>query len=282
MKRRAAVIAAIASIALSAEASAQRRARPQRATRATAATASAPRAEESSDRSCAVLGEPVLCANARAVSGLQASAHLIPNALTSEVARAITANANAAARGALVSEVIRRVQSMPYARGTQAPATIAGLALAQGAAAMDCDERSYVAASVINALAEPERVVEVSPGVRVAVARAAVVNVPRIKHAVLLLELSERPRGYTGPLALVGGSMYAPVECTAVLAVGEFDRERDAVLRDPAADTTVTRVIATTVIDMPVRGPFRGHIARASESAEGFRWAEAVTGQAAR
>lgn len=225
------------------------------------------------------MGEAVSCETARSVAALPAQAHLLPNALTTEVARSLVAHASAAARPALVSEVIRRVQSMPYARGTVAPATIAALALAHGGAAMDCDERSFVAASVINALTDEERVVEVSAGVRVPVIRAAVVNVPRIKHAVLLLEVAERPRDYAGPLALVTGSMFTPVECTAVLAVGVFDAERDAVLRDPAADTTVTRVIAGSVVDIPVRGPFRGEIARPSPSAEGFRWVEAVPGQ---
>ena len=278
--RAAALIAALAAC-MASEAHAQSRARTRvRAANRVTNTVSQSGAERS-DRSCSVLGEPVLCANARAVSGLAASAHLIPNVLTNEVARGLVEHAGSE-RSALVSTVIRRVQAMPYARGTAAPATIAGLALARGAAAMDCDERSFVAAAVINALTDEERVVEVSTGVRVPVLRAAVVTVPRIKHAVLLLELRERPERYSGPLALVGGLMFAPVECTAPLAVGEFDRERDAVLRDPAAETLVARVMGSGVAEIPVRGPFRGAIARPSESAEGFRWAEAVTGQSGR
>lgn len=265
--------------AFSIEASAQSRGRSARSRAARSTSAAVPSERASEDRSCAVLGESVLCANARAVSSLPASAHLIPNVLTQEVARSLVQHASASARSALVTEVIRRVQSMPYARGTVAPATIAGLALARGGAAMDCDERSFVAASVINALTDEERVVEVSAGVRVAVLRAAVVTVPRIKHAVLLLEVAERPRGYLGPLALVAGAMFTPVECTAVLAVGEFDAERDAVLRDPAADTVVTRSSAGGVVEIPVRGPFRGEIARPSASAETFRFVEAVPGQ---
>jgi hypothetical protein len=262
----------------SVEAHAQSRPRAQRATRAARASAAntASAASERTDgQPCGLLGETVRCASARAVSGLPASAHLIPNVLTTELAQQLAQRAS----GALVSEVIRRVQAMPYARGTVAPATIAGLALAGGAAAMDCDERAFVAASVINALGDHERVVEVSPGVRVPVVRAGVVTIPRIKHAVLLLELAERPERYQGPLALVSGAMYAPVECTAVLAVGEFNREWDAVLRDPAAETVVTRVASSSVVEVPVRGPFRGEIARPSQSAEGFRWAEAVLGQ---
>lgn len=266
---------ALALCCASVEASAQSRSRAQRSPRGARAPAASAASAASDDRRCGLLGETVRCASARAVSGLPASAHLIPNVLTSELAQQLAQHE----RGALVSAVIRRVQSMPYARGTVAPATIAGLALAGGAAAMDCDERAFVAASVINALGDDERVVEVSPGVRVPVARAGVVTIPRIKHAVLLLELAERPERYRGPLALVGGAMYAPVECTAPLAVGEFNREWDAVLRDPAAETVVTRVLAGAVVEAPVRGPFRGEIARPSQSAEGFRWAEAVLGQ---
>lgn len=233
---------------------------------------SAPSAAEDQQQ-CAVLGVRVRCANARAVSSLAASAHLVPNVLTREIAAEVTAQNRDAT--AVASEVIRRVQAMPYARGTVAPATIAQLALANGAAAMDCDERSFVAASIINALDDAHRVIELRGGARVSVVRAAVVNVPRIRHAVLLLEVAERPQGYDGPIALVAGAMFLPVECTAPLPVGVFDSERDAVLRDPAAETVVTRAEGARVMDAPVRGPFRGAIARPSRSAEGFRVAEA-------
>ncbi len=251
-------------------------ARTPRAARRASVAASPQRASSAATderQLCAALGEQVRCASARTVSGLTAGAHLLPNVLTREIATELVAHSNG--ESALVSEVIRRVQAMPYARGTVTPATIAQLALANGAAAMDCDERSFVAAAVINALDDTRRVVELQGGARVAVRRAAVVNVPRIRHAVLLLEVAERPQGYHGPIALVAGAMFLPVECTATLPVGVFDAERDAVLRDPAAETVVTRVERDRVIDVPVRGPFRGNIARPSHSAEGFRVAEA-------
>jgi hypothetical protein len=219
------------------------------------------------------LGEAVQCATARAVSGLSAEAHLLENALTREVATAMAARGGSVA---LVSEVISRVQSMPYARGTQSPATIAALALAPGAAAMDCDERAFLAAAVINALPEARREVELRPGVRVRVARAGVVAVPRIRHAVLLLEVDARPAGYDGPIALVEGVMMLPVECTARLAVGEFDPENDAVLRDPAGDTLVTRAAGGAVRMDAIRGPFRGGMSLPSESAARFRRVEAL------
>lgn len=248
-------------------------ARSTGARRATNTRSAATQSPVDDRQECGALGVRVRCASARAVAGLSASAHLVPNVLTRELASEIAARAGDSS--ALASEVIRRVQAMPYARGTVAPATIAQLVLADGAAAMDCDERSFVAASVINALEDNRRVVELRGGARVAVRRAAVVNVPRIRHAVLLLEVAERPQGYDGPIALVAGAMFLPVECTAVLPVGVFDDERDAVLRDPAAETIVTRAEGARVMDVPVRGPFRGVIARPSQSAEGFRVAEA-------
>jgi hypothetical protein len=183
-----------------------------------------------------VLGVPV------ARDLVEDAARRSPSDLLAHPAEAARVVASAIAREhpeAPVDEVLRRVQRLPYAAGAGGPVNGFAASLESSAPAIDCDDRSYFAAAIVNAL-PPEQRIATAGSAKIAVVAGAVLALPRIIHAVLLLRTPVTPSGYGGPTALLpDASLWLPVEMTVVASIGEFGRQHRAVLEDPAGDTEV-------------------------------------------